>query len=201
MGFQDANFTGNWTLMWCNISLFRVTSRMKLIFPMPGMDLSDSSKSWHSELNWRSGRQLGGPENRRGGMKKYWKFPDLTHFRGWADWQWTTWQRNFRYGLRKWVRSKTDWQGWPFWTIPGIFWFVPISLEWRNFALGNNSLMHQSEMEVYQIFFHQSILRRLMDEWYMYHLSGLWLRQGSRKPTSRKTRVWSWIRSPVKILL
>ena len=176
MGFQVANFTGNWTLMWCNISLFRVTSRMKLIFPMPGMDLSDSSKIlaiWAELKIWTSIRR---PRESEEGMKKYWKFPDLTNFRGWADWQWTTWQRNFRYGLRKWVRSKTDWQGWPFWTIPGIFWFVPISLEWRNFALGNNSLMHQSEMEVYQIFFHQSILRRLMEEWYMYHLSGLWLR-------------------------
>ena len=161
--------------MWCNITIFGVTSRMKSFSPMPGMDLPDSSKSWQSKLNWRSGRQLGGPENRGGGMMKIWKFPDMTHFRGWADWQWTTWQRNFRYGLRKWVRSKTDWEGWPFWTIPGIFWFVPISLEWRNFALGNNSLMHQSEMEVYQIFFHQSILRRLMKEWYMHHLSDLLL--------------------------
>ena len=35
----------------------------------------------------------------RGGMMKIWKFPDIANFRGWADWQWTTWQHNFRYRL------------------------------------------------------------------------------------------------------
>ena len=85
MGFQVANFTGNWTLMWCNISLFRVTSRIRLIFTMPGMDLFDSTKSRQFELNWtywRSGRQLGVPENRRGvwenfGNYRFDQFPGM----------------------------------------------------------------------------------------------------------------------------
>ena len=58
MGFQTANFPGKWTLMWCNITNFRVTSRMKLVSQIPGVNLSNSSKSCQSELNWRSGRQL-----------------------------------------------------------------------------------------------------------------------------------------------
>ena len=134
-----------------------------------------------------------------GGMKKFWKFPDMTHFRGWADCQWATWQHNFRWELRQWVRNHTELEWWPSWTIPGIFWDVSISPKCRNFESRNNSVMHQSEMEVYQIFFHQSILRRLMKKWYIHHLFELSLCSDSRKPTSAKMLVRSWIRSPVKI--
>ena len=176
MGFQTANFPGKWTLMWCNITNFRDTSRMKLFSEMPGVNLSDSSKSCQSELNWRSGRQLCRFHFREGGMKKFRKFPDLTIFRGWVDCQWTTWQHNFRWELRQWVRNHTELEWWPSWTIPGIFWYMPISPKCRNFESRNNSVMHQPEMEVYQIFFHQSILRRLMEECYIHHLSDLLLR-------------------------
>ena len=102
----------------------------------------------------------------RGGMKKFWKFPDMTNFRRWADCQWATWQHNFRWELRQWVRNHTELEWWPSWTIPAIFWYMPISPRCRNCQSRNNSVMHQSEMEVYQIFFHQSIFHRLMNKWY-----------------------------------
>ena len=112
----------------------------------------------------------------RGGIKKFWKFPVLTEYWWWAGCHWATWQHNFRWKQRHWVRNHTELEWWPSWTIPANFWYMPISSRSRNCQSRNNSVMHQSEMEVYQIFFHQSILRRLMEECYMHHLSDLWLR-------------------------
>ena len=173
LGSQIANFPGKWTFAWCKMANFRETSRMELISQMPWINLFDSSKSRQSQLNWRSGRQLCRLHIRRGGHEKIWKFPDLTKIWWSRDCHWATWQDNCRCEERHWVRNYTELEWWPSWTIPAIFSYMPISPKCRNSQSRNNSVMHQSEMEVYQIFFHQSILRRLMKKWYIHHLSEL----------------------------
>ena len=175
LGFQTAKFAGKWTLAWCKMTNFRDTSRMKLISQMPWVNLLDSSKSCQTQQNWRFGGNLGVP-HKEGGIKEIWKFPELTKIWWWGDCHWATWQDNCRCEQRHWVRNHTELEWWPSWTIPAIFWYMPISPRCRNCQSRNNSVMHQSEMEVYQIFFHQSILRRLMEDWYIHHLSDLSLR-------------------------
>ena len=135
---------------------------------------------------------------KRGGHEKIWKFPDLTKLWWWGGCHRVTWQDNCRCEQRQWVRNHTELEWWPSWTIPAIFWQMPISPRCRNYESRNKSVMHQSEMEVYQIFLHQSIVRQLMKKWYIHHLPNFWLRWGSRKPTSQKTLVSRWIRSAVK---
>ena len=83
--FEIANFPGNLSFAWCNITHFRLTSRLKSFSQMPWSNLSDPSKSCQSKLNWRSGGKIGGFHKSRGeGIKKLRKFPDMSN-----DW-WST---------------------------------------------------------------------------------------------------------------
>ena len=70
MRFQTPNFPGNWTLMWCNITNFRLTSRITLFSQIPDDNLFDSSESCQSESNWRSGRQFCALHFRGGGYEE-----------------------------------------------------------------------------------------------------------------------------------